>query len=360
MSDIGEKAFLQRLLPSLTISKAFLNGFGHDASVIDIGLPDLAVAFKIDRAARPIAAFQGWTSFEVWGRLAVAANISDILAVGARPTAFMLSVTVPSVWDESRVREIVSGAAEACASHNIAFVGGDTKEGEEPNIVGAAIGVVSKSNIVSRRSARVGDVVVLAGHLGGFAGSYLLKTHGLSAVNPDEDRCIAYPDCAWVEANHLFQACAITSAVDLSDGLSEGLRLLTDHDHGVLVDVDSLPLHGSAREAAHRLNIHPLNFAFTVGDWGMLFTMSEVDAQHALKSAPVGSELRIIGKIVDENEAGFFSPSSDTRFEMAHDLTNEHFRRRMESETDYFSEIAKLSILEPVFRVTAGNTETDC
>jgi thiamine-monophosphate kinase len=359
MIDVGEKAFLHNLLPSLTTAEIFLNGFGQDASVVDIGLPDFAVAFKIDRAARPIAAFHGWTSFEVWGRLAVAANISDILAVGARPTAFMLSVTVPAIWDESRVREIISGAAKACAFHDVAFVGGDTKEGAEPNVVGAAIGVVSKHNIVSRRSAREGNVVVLAGYLGGFVGSYLLKMHGLSAVNPDEDRCLAYPDCAWDEANYLFPTYTVSSAIDLSDGLAEGLRLLTDLHHGVLVDVDKLPLHKSAREAAQALNINPLNFAFTVGDWGMLFTMSEEDAQNAIKSAPVGLKLSIIGKIVGEKKAGFFSPSSNIYFDISHDLTNEHFRRRMESETDYFSEITKFSVLEPVSKKSPKKTEND-
>lgn len=348
MSDLGEKAFLRDLLPGLTRASAFVNGFGNDASVVDIGLADIAIAFKIDRAAKPLAAYQGWAGFDVWGRLAVTANLSDILAVGARPTAFMLSVTVPGDWEAKQVREVVAGAAEACAARDVAFVGGDTKEGSEANVVGAAIGVVDKRNIVSRKSANVGDAVVLAGRLGGFAGSYLLRTRGLMSDVVDESKCLAHPECAWEEARYLFTHCAVTSAVDLSDGLSDGLQLLTNDDEGVLVNLDQLPLHEIAVTASSSLQVDPLNFAFTVGDWGMLFTMPEKDAKRAIQMAPQGLQLNVIGKVVKTNSAGFFSVKSNTHYKLNHNLTNEHFRRRMESEGDYFSELVSYNVLTAV------------
>ncbi|MFV8577722.1 thiamine-phosphate kinase [Ralstonia pseudosolanacearum] len=347
MTDIGEKGFLRDLLPSLTQTNSFINGFGNDASVVDVGLPDTAIAFKIDRAARPIAAYRGWAGFEAWGRLAVTANLSDILAVGARPTAFMLSLTVPGDWDAHIVRSIVAGAAEACREKDVAFVGGDTKEGVEANVVGAAIGVVDKQKVVSRKSARLGDAVVLAGRLGGFAGSYLLRRRGLTSDEHEVMRCLSHPECAWKEAGHLFTRGEVTSAVDLSDGLFEGLQLLTKDDFGVLVELDGLPLHKLATAASTSLHIDPLNFAFAVGDWGMLFTMPEGDAKLAILSAPEGAQLSIIGKVVPRARSGFCSAATGNRYRLSRNLTNEHFRRRMESETDYFSELTSSSILLP-------------
>lgn len=348
MNDIGEKGFLRGLLPTLDRADSFINGFGNDASVVDIGLPDVAVAFKIDRAARPIAAFMGWVDFDTWGRLAVAANLSDILAVGALPTAFMLSVTVPGNWDAERVRTIVIGAAEACNKKGVAFVGGDTKEGNDANVVGAAIGVVDKRKIVSRKRANVGDLVVLAGRLGGFAGGYLLRKNGLPEKKLMQERCLSHPECAWDEARFLFTRYTVTSAVDLSDGLSEGLQLLTNEKLGILVQVDQLPLHDLVFAASASLNVNPLNFAFTVGDWGMLFTMHEAEAREAVRLAPPEMQFSIIGAVVPRDSAGFYSESTSTHYKIKNDLTNEHFRRRMESESKYFSELASTDVLSKV------------
>ena len=178
MCELGEKKFLSSLLPTLQTADCFLNGFGHDASVLDIGLPEHAIAFKIDRAARPIAACKGWTGFDSWGRLAVTANLSDLLAVGAVPKGFMLSLSVPKDWDVQRTEAVIQGAAEECSRNGVAFLGGDTKEAKEAHVVGAAIGIVDKKKIIGRRAANPGDAVVLAGKLGGFAGAYMFRLVG--------------------------------------------------------------------------------------------------------------------------------------------------------------------------------------
>ncbi|MFM0211492.1 thiamine-phosphate kinase [Paraburkholderia sediminicola] len=348
MNDIGEKSFLRSLIPSLKRADTFINGFGNDASVIDIGLPEISVAFKIDRAARPIAAYMGWAGFDTWGRLAVTANLSDILAVGALPTAFMLSVTVPGDWDPERVRSIILGAAEACDSKGVAFVGGDTKEGNEANVVGTAIGVINKKKVVSRRSANVGDSIVLAGRLGGFAGAYLLMKAGLVTKNSGYERCLSHPECAWDEAKFIFGSCAVTSAVDLSDGLSEGLQLLTSDQQGILLDLDQLPIHDWALKASKALNVNATNFAFTVGDWGMLFSMSDADAQRAVRLAPRGMPLSIIGTVVPQEAAGFYSGKTKARYKMNCELGNEHFRRRMENESDYFTQLVSTEVLSKI------------
>ncbi|RYH60989.1 MAG: hypothetical protein EON54_10500, partial [Alcaligenaceae bacterium] len=58
MSDLGEKAFLKLLLPTLQVSPSFVNGFGHDASILDVGL-EQHLAVKIDRAPFPVALNRG-------------------------------------------------------------------------------------------------------------------------------------------------------------------------------------------------------------------------------------------------------------------------------------------------------------
>ena len=118
MTDVGEKAFLAELLPKLFVDPAFVNGFGHDASVMDIGLPETNLVMKIDRAAKPIAALNGWSDYRVWGRMAVTANCSDILAVGGRPRGFMLSLSMQADSPVDVSTAVVAGAAEECLPYN--------------------------------------------------------------------------------------------------------------------------------------------------------------------------------------------------------------------------------------------------
>ncbi|MGP4959074.1 AIR synthase related protein, partial [Pseudomonas helleri] len=126
MSELGEKAFLKMLLPDLYVAPSFVNGFGHDASIMDFGLEKL-LAFKIDRAPYPVALQRGIGDYKTWGRLAVAANVSDLLAVGATPRALMLSLVLPGHFEIDNASAIIKGCEEACIAHGIAFVGGDIR-----------------------------------------------------------------------------------------------------------------------------------------------------------------------------------------------------------------------------------------
>lgn len=347
MSEIGEKTFLLNLLSNLETADDFINGFGNDASVLDIGLTDIAIAFKIDRAARPIAAYNGWAGFESWGRLAVTANISDLLAVGAVPKGFMLSISIPKNWEVERAEAVIRGAEEECKANGVVFLGGDTKETQDPHIVGAAIGVVNKSKITSRRSASPGDAILLAGELGGFAGAYTQLKNGKSE-NLFHNEYLAHPRCALKESMYLFENYAISSAVDLSDGLWEGLNLLPNRGYGIELELDKLPFHQFAKEAAEEFSSNVTNFAFTVGDWGILYTLPMHEAQEAIRLAPADTKLSMIGRITSNEGVSIYSAKSNKHFNLEHELRNEHFVQRMEHEKGYFDKLLSIDFLRPI------------
>lgn len=346
MNEIGEKAFLLNLLPNLETADEFINGFGNDASVLDIGLPDIAIAFKIDRAARPIAAYNGWAGFESWGRLAVTANISDLLAVGATPKGFMLSISIPKNWDIKRTEAVIRGAEEECKANGVVFLGGDTKESQEPHVVGAAIGVVKKSRIANRKSALPGDAILLSGELGGFAGAYTQLKNGKNGNSLHNDY-LARPRCALKESMYLFENYLINSAVDLSDGLWEGLNLLPNSGHGFELELDKLPFHQFAKEAAEKFCSNITNFAFTVGDWGILYTLPMAEAQEAIRLAPQDTKLTLIGRITSNEGVSIYSEKLKTHFNLEYELRNEHFVQRMEHEKGYFDLLLSIDFLRP-------------
>ena len=145
ISKIGEKAFLQSILPTLKISNNFLNGFGHDISILDLGLEEF-ITFKIDRASKPIMISQNWTTdWSIWGKLGVISNLSDHAAAGSTAKAAMICIITPKNTSTTNIHQIIKGCEEACIINNISFVGGDTKEGSNTEVVVSMIGT-SKYN----------------------------------------------------------------------------------------------------------------------------------------------------------------------------------------------------------------------
>lgn len=330
MGDLGEKAFLRGLLAGLSVDPRFVNGFGHDASVIDMGIPDVNIVMKIDRAAKPVSSLSGWSDFRVWGRIAVTANCSDILAVGGKPVAFMLSVSVDMNTSAQAVTEIVNGAAQECDERGLAFLGGDTKEARGMNVVGTAIGTIAKGRHFDRHCGRPGDLLVLAGTVGGFLGGYW-QCRAEAQPPAEAVRYLSYPEAAWREGAALAAVEGIMSACDLSDGLASAARAVVGSDAGALIEFDELPFHSLARESAEMRGVDILPYAFGVGDWGILYAGDPSSRLSIERLRASGLAISIVGTIVEPSgvylrRAGLFALSAPE---------NEHFRPRLEDRGNY-------------------------
>jgi thiamine-monophosphate kinase len=346
LSDVGEKAFLRRLLKQLPVHQAFINGFGDDASAVAIPGSDDALFFKIDRAAAPMAARKGWVDYRMWGRLAVTSNCSDILAGGGTPAAVMLALILPRSWSSMAAEEIVLGCAEECERHDVAFVGGDTKEGQSAEVIGAAVGFGKRGQILGRRGARPGDLLVVAGRLGGFMGAYLRLLQ-----NADDDAAalsyVSHPVARWDEAAFLRGTQAPTAAMDTSDGLYEAAATLTA-GIGAEIDVRLLPYHQLALQCARTQGVTPLSLALGMGDWNILYTMSPA-AWQRLRGEVIGAglELAVIGQVVSDPGIRWRDGEKTFRIQP---VINQHFAERLEDEGE---------LLEVLRRLPAGGTDID-
>lgn len=352
LRDLGEKAFIAQLLAGLRPADNFVNGFGHDASIIDLGLADTLLVMKIDRAAQPIASIRGWTDFRLWGRLAVTANCSDILAIGGEPKALMLSVCLPGDWEAAAAEDVVLGCQEECERHGVAFVGGDTKEATQPQVVASAIGLIPRGRVVRRHAANIGDVILYAGQLGGYLGAYFQLAAG--HVLPDEDcaRLIEYvarPTARWRESALVYATGMPSAATDCSDGLMDVLSSLLPVGLGIELDIDAIPLHPFACDAAAALGLPAFNLAFGVGDWGIGFAVPPACADAVMASVAAacdGIAISRIGRVTAE--PGIFATESRTgrRFAVT-GVVNEHFRARMEDQGNFMRAVSTLVALTP-------------
>ncbi len=338
MSELGEKAFLKALLPNLYVSPSFVNGFGHDASIIDIGLDQL-LAFKIDRAPYPVSLQRGIGDYRTWGRLAVVANVSDLLAVGATPRALMVSVVVPGSFDVGNTREIIMGCEEACIAHNIAFVGGDTKEGSAPQVIGAAIGTVEKGAAYGRGTAMPGDYLFIAGRLGAFASAMALMGPETSTDEFPQlwiDTLVA-PMARVREGRYLSQSRKVAAACDLSDGLTEAIDIFCAMGAGITLSETALPMHSLAVDASEKYGVPLWQFAFGVGDWAIACVVREVDVDAFRAGVVSDLELFEVGRFNDTGKKLIRKITGETR-ELPK-LINEHFRQRAEDDDGYLQEL---------------------
>lgn len=335
MGDIGEKQFLRLLLPQLCQDDCFVNGFGHDSSIIDLGL-ERNIAFKIDRAPTPVSVRHGWSDYRVWGRLAAVANISDILATAAAPKGMMISITAPSSTDTSIIEEIVHGCAESCKAHGVTFLGGDTKQGDTINVVGACIGTVEKDYFLARRRADPGDHLVIAGWLGNFMGSYLLLRDEIR--NPIDIRAelikpLSHPIAQIGESTLITSMRSASSASDLSDGLYDVISTFCHDGLGVTIYEKDLPIHPHAKLASSRLNVDIVQLAFGVGDWAIAFVVPEKNLNSLLDSIDKGLLVTSIGRFNSTGEIAI--ERMNGKREPTPHILNEQFRSRLEDEASY-------------------------
>lgn len=150
-------------------------GIGDDAALLQPPMGEL-LAVTADTLNAGVH-FPPATDPEAIGHKALAVNLSDLTAMGARPLWCTLSLCLPDP-DEDWLDRFLDGFLALAQAHGIALVGGDTTQGPL-SISVTAIGSVRDGQALRRDGARAGDDVWLTGTVGDAAAGLLL------ARNPD-------------------------------------------------------------------------------------------------------------------------------------------------------------------------------
>ncbi|MER5649331.1 thiamine-phosphate kinase [Streptosporangium sp. NPDC002524] len=343
LTSLGEKGFLAGLLPGLYSDPLLVGGFGHDASVIELPDAPFNLIQKIDRASYPVALKEGWSGYRSWGRMAITANCSDILASGGRPVACMMAIMVPGTERASDVRDIVLGAADECRSHGVVYAGGDTKEARDPHVVGTAVGVIEKDAFLPRNTARPGDQLFCAGLVGGFAGAYfMLKNVPREDRDHGAERYVEYlasPVAQWRAAEEVNRRRAARCGMDASDGILDVLQTFSSPGVRVSIDLDRIPYHEFAVECARKTGIPLTQLIFGGGDWNILYSVPPGRAEElrGLRGGPV--PLYHIGEITEGG--GVAARDGDGTEHAIRGVVNEHFKSRIEDASGFMDSIEK-------------------
>ena len=156
------------------------------------------------------------------GHKALAVNLSDLAACGARPLAFSLALALPRV-DASWLKGFSGGLFALADAHECEIVGGDTTQGPL-NICITVFGEVPAGQALLRSGARVGDDIYASGTLGDarlalevFRGRLSVPAHVFEAARTRMEQ--PTPRVALGQA---LRGIA-TAAIDVSDGLAGDL-----------------------------------------------------------------------------------------------------------------------------------------
>jgi thiamine-monophosphate kinase len=188
---------------------------------------------------------------------AIAVNVSDLVAKGASPLVYLMSLAFPEAPAAENLRRFASGLAAAQARFGIKLVGGDTDRRPGPmSVTITAIGTVTVGSMVRRATARAGDRILVSGTIGdAILGLKLRRDRGLAAGwgldETDAANLLARsrrpdPPLALIEPLRAFAH----AAMDISDGLAKDLgRMSKASGVGAHVSASSLPLSPAAARA---------------------------------------------------------------------------------------------------------------
>lgn len=185
----GEFAMIARYFAPLAAGEGGAFGLGDDAAVLAVPAGCEVVA-TCDTIVEGIHFF-GDDPPESVGIKALAVNLSDLAAMGATPSAYLLSAAMPSGWSSERrcgwLAGFASGLAELQRAHGVSLVGGDTVAiGGPLCLTVTALGWVAAGQALRRKGAQPGDRVFVSGSIGD-AGLGLAALTGRLAGADDAD-----------------------------------------------------------------------------------------------------------------------------------------------------------------------------
>ena len=259
------------------------------------------------------------------GHKALAVNLSDLAACGAKPMAFTLSLSLPSV-DEAWLEGFSRGMFALADEHGCELVGGDTTRGPL-NISITVFGEVPPGAALLRSGAKAGDDLWVSGTLGdarlaleAFRGTLSLPAEAFAIA-----RARMETPSPRVALGQALRGVA-SAAADVSDGLLGDLsHILRASGVGARVDADAA-VERIALHAEPSLDIDTLRLCALSGgdDYELVFT-APASAREAVERAGRDSRTAVARIGRSESEPGVRIVDVDGAALAQHFTSFDHF-----------------------------------
>lgn len=241
-----------------------------------------------------------------WKALAV--NVSDLVAKGAMPVAYTMTLAFPAAPERAWMERFASGLAAAQQAFGCHLIGGDTDRTSGPLAIGiTAIGQVPNGKMVRRRGARAGDHVFVTGTLGDAALGLKLRSSGSIFGAKVTDEAKSWLIDRYLRPQPRLQISAVlqryaTAALDISDGFLKDLRRLCG-PQGIALTFSTLPLSTAARQII-TADIEQRACVLAGGDdYEILFSVTSADKAAMMAEASLsGVCITEVGVLRHESE----------------------------------------------------------
>ncbi len=280
-----------------------ITGIGDDAAAWQ-GDTSTQLA-TVDSLIQDVHFSLGIVSWEDLGWRAMAANLSDIAAMGGIPKYALVSLALPGHTEVDDVTALYQGMIGLAQQFEVAIVGGDISRAPLVAITITILGSTgSRGNQVLTRSAAVpGEQIAVTGYLGAAAAGLEMLTRGLQ-FDSRATACLKrgflrpYPRIA---EGRLLVEHGVKTAIDISDGLISDLNHVCEASQvGARIEIDRVPVEPAVVTS---FGDKSLELALSGGeDYELLFIGSPnvINKVKKVASCPI----TVIGEVVADKEGG--------------------------------------------------------
>ena len=272
--------WLRQRLPSHPLLRL---GLGDDAAVLRMAEVDECVV-TVDMLMDQVDFHLTDVDPRRVGRKALAANLSDLAAMAAKPLAGVIALALPRQGGLELAMALYEGLLPLAEEHQLAIAGGDTNSWDGPLAISITLlGEVVGRGPLCRSGARPGDRIIVTGSFGGS----ILGRH--LDFEPRVREALA-----------LHAQYELHAGIDVSDGLSLDLAHVLEESHcGAVLRAEAIPIAGDARRMADGST--PLEHALGDGeDFELILAVPPQEARRMLAEQPLGVPLSDIGQFVAE------------------------------------------------------------
>jgi len=244
-------------------------------------------------------------SWEDLGWRSMAANLSDIAAMGGIPRYALISLALPGRTEVNDVTALYQGMIGLAQQFEVAIVGGDISRAPLVAITIAILGSTGSrgSQILTRSAAVPGEQIAVTGYLGAAAAGLEMLARKLQ-FNSEATTCLKrgflrpYPRVA---EGRLLAKHGVKTTIDISDGLISDLNHICKASQvGARIEVERVPVEPAVRTS---FGDKSLELALSGGeDYELLFTGSPdvVNKVREASSCPI----TVIGEVVGDKRGG--------------------------------------------------------
>jgi len=291
LRDVGEFGLIARIARAAGPARgAVVLGIGDDAAVLR-AKPGEDLAVTTDACVEGVHFRFDRQSPRHVGRFALAACVSDLAAMGARPLGFTAALAAPARLALDVADGLCAGLLDGARRTRCPLIGGNVTRARDVSLTLTALGALPRGCALTRSGTRAGDRVLVTGCLGASA---------LARARADAGRgpLRRVPEPRLRAGRALAQTPGVVACIDVSDGLTADLAHLLGPSLRCAIEAERLPVPRGFQAASRALGLDWEALARSGGeDYELLFTVRPDGPSAARLARRLGLPVTELGRV---------------------------------------------------------------